>query len=171
MFLVFHIVNQLINYKIFFSPANNWSLLSSASSFILFILFILSFAFFLFLSFFLLLFQTRVVFPKIYILVLKSKSISNFSKISLISSGNIFNTLFVSFFISFISCSLSSSSYFYFISMAFKLFKSSLNFSTVCPNLFSLKKETFLVFVCIHFLNQKKSLHWFSRAALNIYLA
>ena len=131
MFLVFHIVNQLINYKIFFR-----------------LLIIDPYYLQLLLLFFLLHLSSKVV-----------KSISNFSKISLISSGNIFNTLFVSFFISFISCSLSSSSYFYFISMAFKLFKSSLNFSTVCPNLFFLKKETFLVFVCIHFLNQKKSLH------------
>ena len=63
---------------------------------------------------------------------------SKCSEILLISSSGIFNFLFVSSFISFISCSLNS--FFVSFNMFFKLFSSSLN-STIIIYFFEGVKE------------------------------
>ena len=115
--IIFSYSKPVNNFKILVSPSNNISLLFLASSFSLFISFILSFVDNLnSLSFS----KSEDLSQNLHLSSIFVRTTSIFSNISFISSSSVFNFLFVSFFISFISCSLSNSSFFIPFSIFFK---------------------------------------------------
>ena len=118
MHRVFNILNQLITYKFCFHHLINHLIIHPYYFLLLLLIFLFRFFFFAnilnSLSFSIELYSYGFS-KKLHFSLKVLKSTSNFSNISFISSSNIFNFLFVSFFISFISCSLSNFSFFFLV--------------------------------------------------------
>ena len=163
--IIFSYSKSVNNLKILVSLSNKWfnnlSLLFSVSPFSLFTSFILSFAD----SLISLSFSKPYHFlQNLYLSSKVVKPTSYFSNISLISSSSTFYFPFVSFFISFISCSLSNFRFFISFNIFFKPFSLSLNSSIILYVYESAKERDIFEKLTVCFDLVSKSLYSFSES-------